>query len=210
MTAHVIRHILPCAKFIVLMRNPVERLYSDYLYFMKKTADQISPEHFHKRVTESVEWWNICKQRHPTQKCLFGSPKEMPPVFTGSNAECWQSDVVCPYIRIGLYYFILEEWLKVFPRDSFLFLRTEDYENNEVQTLNEKIFPFLSLKPLSNKTSEFVWKLERKFPSKLGNVREQLNAAPMLEKTRKMLETFYSESNVRLATLLNDDSYVWS
>ena len=209
MTAHVIRHILPCAKFVVLMRDPVERLYSDYIYFMKKTPELISAEHFHKKVTESVEWWHSCKRRNSNPRCLFGSPKDMPPVFTGSNAECWQSEIVCPYIRIGLYYFIISEWLTVFPRESFLFLRTEDYENNEVRTLNEQVLPFLGLAPLSNRTSRFVATLHRKFPSKHGDVRSSLNAPAMLEKTRTLLKRFYAESNSRLAYLLSDDRFTW-
>ena len=209
MTAQLVRHVMPCAKFIVMMRNPTERLFSDYVYFMKKTPAAISAQHFHRRVTESIDWWNQCRARFPLQKCLFGSPPELPPVFTGRNAECWQSDVVCPYIRIGLYYHILVEWLKVFPRESFLFIRTEDYKENELEILNNIVFPFLAIPAFSEDESQLVSNMERQFPSKHGDFKEALKGVEMLPKTRAIIQEFYREPNEKLAELLNDDRYQW-
>lgn len=44
LAVHLIRVYTPNAKFIVLLRNPVERLYSDYLYFTND--NEISTEDF--------------------------------------------------------------------------------------------------------------------------------------------------------------------
>ena len=47
---HVIHGLLPRAKFVLMIRNPVTRAYSDYLYFQKKNK---SPEDFHSRVVDA-------------------------------------------------------------------------------------------------------------------------------------------------------------
>lgn len=48
------------------------------------------------------------------------------------------------YIRAGMYYYALKDWLKVFPREQFYIQRAEDYYKNRSRTLPE-IFQFLGL-----------------------------------------------------------------
>ena len=42
-------------------------------------------------------------------------------------------------LRIGIYYVFIKEWLKVFPRQNFKFIRLEDYKSNEAQVLTDTI-----------------------------------------------------------------------
>ena len=209
MNADFFRYVMPCVKFVVLMRNPVERLYSDYIYFLKREPKYISPNHFHKRVMQSIRWWRECISKFPVQKCLFGSPKEMNPVHTGLCFDCWQGNKICPNIRIGLYYSIIQEWLKVFPRESFLFLRTEDYNDNELAVLNDQVFPFLGILPLGDESARDVANMERQFPAKNEDVREKFQVEPMHKETKKALTEFYRSENEKLAKFMKDDNYLW-
>ncbi|KAG8135515.1 hypothetical protein E2320_008537, partial [Naja naja] len=61
----------PNAKLIVMLRDPVERLYSDYLYFASANK---SVEDFHEKVAESLQLFencvtdfslSLCVQQHP-------------------------------------------------------------------------------------------------------------------------------------------------
>ena len=50
-------------------------------------------------------------------------------------------------LRTNFYYLYLLPWLQVFPRENFLFIRTEDMKKDTVKTLQET-FQFLGMSPL--------------------------------------------------------------
>jgi hypothetical protein len=43
-----------------------------------------------------------------------------------------------------MYYLFIKEWLDVFPREQFIFIKMEDYVKYKEETLN-RIFKFLGL-----------------------------------------------------------------
>ena len=47
-------------------------------------------------------------------------------------------------IQESLYDVILSDWLRIIPRDQFIFLRFEDYVNNKTHEL-KKVHAFLGL-----------------------------------------------------------------
>ena len=47
-------------------------------------------------------------------------------------------------LNFACYPVYLREWLRVFPRESFLFLKTEEYAEDMKTTLNQ-VFKFLDL-----------------------------------------------------------------
>ena len=44
----------------------------------------------------------------------------------------------------SMYYLFIKEWLDVFPREQFIFIKMEDYVKYKEETLN-RIFKFLGL-----------------------------------------------------------------
>ena len=56
-SAHVIKHVLPQVKFLVILRNLTNRLYSDYTYYKQSFA---SSEKFHELVEQGTQWFKDC------------------------------------------------------------------------------------------------------------------------------------------------------
>ncbi|XP_073402529.1 carbohydrate sulfotransferase 15 isoform X2 [Dendrobates tinctorius] len=60
----------PSAKFIVILRDPVERLYSDYLYFAIANK---SAEDFNDKVNESLQMFESCLQASSLRSCAYNT-----------------------------------------------------------------------------------------------------------------------------------------
>ncbi|KAL7856439.1 hypothetical protein SRHO_G00153380 [Serrasalmus rhombeus] len=65
-----IHALQPEARFIAILRDPVERLYSDYLYFGMANK---SSEDFHEKVWESVQLFDACLQDFSMRACVYNS-----------------------------------------------------------------------------------------------------------------------------------------
>ena len=109
-------------------------------------------------------------------------------------------------LRVGFYAEFITEWLQVFPREQMYFVKFEDYVNNQLDTLQNGIYPFLglpkitgpALTPLKNLISKYTGS------NKSG---KKFKAFP---KTIEMLNEFYSPYNKRLGELLGDNNWNWT
>ena len=146
-------------------------------------------------------------QNNEIQVCLHGSALTEPPLSI-FHQMCWQSKLPCASPRIGLYIYSLREFVEVFPRESFLYIRTEDYKNNEADVINTKILPFLNLPPF---TSEAAVSIRNKTRSLAPNysVKDKASFCEMLPETGKILNEFYATSNKDLAQFLQDERFLW-
>ncbi|KAG9341850.1 hypothetical protein JZ751_018574 [Albula glossodonta] len=178
--------VQPDAKFIVMLRDPVERLYSDYLYF---SIANKSAEDFHERVSESLQLFEGCLAEFSMRSCVYNT--------TLNNAMPVR-------LQVGLYIVYILDWLTVFRRDQILVLRLEDHATNRKYTMH-KVFDFLSLGPLTEQKEAEITK------SPASNTRRPAdkNLGPMLPFTREILRDFYSPFNEKLAKVLNNDSFMW-
>jgi len=112
----------PNAKIIVMLRNPVEMVYSLY------------SQHRHRfEKTKSFEkaWRNSKKKRHA-------------PLFMGEIDE-----ELFDYQSIGLYSEQLQRLFSIFDRENIKVILFDDFSNNTLQEYN-KVMKFLSLKPKKN------------------------------------------------------------
>ncbi|XP_033729191.1 carbohydrate sulfotransferase 15-like [Pecten maximus] len=177
----------PCAKLIIMLRNPVNRLYSDYLHFYEHK----SPKHFHEIVTSTIDLYKECFQKWGVRPCVHRYYLEV----TGKAR-----------LRLGIYYIYISDWLDKFPRDQFLFIRLEDYAVDTKRHLKD-IFKYLDLPPISdgllNEMSSAAPKNTRR------DRKADSDAPPMLPETRLALKEFYAPYNKKLAILLNDKRYQW-
>ncbi|XP_042168678.1 carbohydrate sulfotransferase 15-like isoform X2 [Oncorhynchus tshawytscha] len=65
-----IHTLQPDARFIVMLRDPVERLYSDYLYF---GITNKSAEDFQDKVSESLQLFEGCLTEYTMRSCVYNT-----------------------------------------------------------------------------------------------------------------------------------------
>lgn len=187
LTQDFIHTVQPSAKIIIMLRDPVERLYSDYLYF--KMANK-SAEDFHQKVTESVQLFQSCLSERSLRSCVYNTN-----LSNGMPVR----------LNLGMYIVFLLDWLTVFHREQILVLRLEDYAANLKLTI-KKVFDFLSVGPLSEQVEAALTKRP------MSNTRRAAdrNLGPMLPATRYLLREFHQPFNHKLASVLDNKAFFWS
>lgn len=116
--------VVPDAKLIVMLRDPVRRALSDY-QMMKKAGRE--PEEFAVCMRSGIRWLS-----DPSLSRLvdIAARADLPPLR---------------YVTKGCYARSLEPWLKLFPRDRFLFLLSEDFFKDPAAVYRQ-VFRFLGLR----------------------------------------------------------------
>ena len=201
-TPLLLSYILPGAKYIVLLRDPLKRLYSEFWYYcrsdhMIKLLTRNGPRLFHQLVEKSLDLFIICKSRYSLLWCL----------------HTWQDGVEkgrCNSVRLhaSLYYLHIIKWFSVIPRKQFLFIKSEDLFDDPEKTLKE-VFEFLKLSPVSDKTT--LVNLLKFADNSNENVHKEYynHSMAVLDETKLLLGNFFKPFNRKLANLLQDDRFLW-
>ncbi|XP_064641990.1 carbohydrate sulfotransferase 15-like [Lineus longissimus] len=184
--ASLIRLYTPQSKFIIIMRDPVDAMYSHYQYWPRGRAR--SPANFHHRVVQVLSMYTDCFKRYSIRACAYD-----PNLLEESDRQGVRLYHV-------LYVVYLSDWFKVFPREQFLIARTEDYDK-DVNGHMEKIFKFLDISVLKNDTMSKI-----SGPAHM-NVR---NNTPYLKETLELFQNFIKPFNDALADLLGDQRFAWN
>ena len=200
-----VSHILPRAKFIVMMRNPITRMYSHYLYscsiqhgsnLAKWPASVRSNQasHFHQEVLAEIRSFNSCLTNSSTIECVNENR------FT--HSKCGQ---VGYKLSISLYHIHIQKWLQFFPREQFLFLKMEDM-SREPHVFMRRVTDFLGISPLSP-----IW--ARRWLSRRENMqtfrRRKTVALRMKPETRALLAEFFRPYNEKLVELTGEKRFLW-
>ena len=171
---HLISSIVPNAKFIVLMRNPVDRLFSDFRYlceealriklkgkgnnrteiereqiFNNDPAFNVSADVFNKVVQQEIDDFDSCLESgNSVEICTHLSTITAPRKSSSAAASTVSTE--CSRVRLGisLYHVHLKRWLKVIPKERMLLLRTEDMSADPYALL-ERVWQFLGVKKQS-------------------------------------------------------------
>ena len=120
----------PQMKFIVLLRNPVDRAVSQYHHWIRLNREQQSLE---TAFQLELEWLSSDLKQQQID----------PHYWTQTSRYLWR----------GCYILFLQRWMNIYPPEQFLILRSEDFYHSPAVTLNQ-VFEFLDL-PL---TSEIDFK----------------------------------------------------
>ena len=201
----IISTVLPNAKYIAIMRNPVTLLWSDYWFYCamknwKTESGQVEvpkeylkhgPDMFHNHSVMAITKYKSCLQAKSEFECARLATLVMKP-GEGCGAR----------IGVGLYYFHIVKWLSVLPRKQFLFLRTEDLANDS-KAVMQRVWKFLGLPPFVQNTQA----VHRKSWKTISG--EDSSSLRMSSHTKKMLSSFYEPYNHILAALLKDDNFLW-
>ena len=122
--------LVPNAKLIVVLRNPVERAYSHWNMIRTK-GQRVETLSFEDAVDAETE------RIQPEYEKMLADPIN----FSWSGPLEWFS-----YVERGKYVDQIENWLKYFPKDQILILKSEDFLA-EPQKNYFRVTQFLGLKP---------------------------------------------------------------
>ena len=203
-TPAVLSHVLPNAKFIVVMRNPATRLYSNFIYSCSNKYSryinhwphkirQDSAKLFHNKIERLVEQFNNCTRTASVFECTNLRTKKLPQEDIGG------CNIKRQRLTIGMYVVHLKKWLQFFPIKNFLFIRTEDLSKHP-EDIILSITNFLGIESGPGAMSEILKLHKNAHPS---------GVQPMNPSTMDLLEKFYQPYNEELAHLLNDNSFLW-
>ncbi len=122
---HLMKDLVPNAKFIVLLRNPVERAFSQYQMEFKRGTEHL--DSFEKALDAEKE--------------RLANTDDFKLAKTAvQNSEHAQHS----YFSRGLYAKQIAHWFSIFQKEQFLFLKSEDFFANPKEVLI-KVYQFLGV-----------------------------------------------------------------
>lgn len=178
--------VIPDAKLIAILRNPVDRAYSHY-HFARKHNRETSTTFEEALRLEESRWRKVME-----------AAAELESVFCEREALSGHGNLYqlfrnlsqissTPYLMTGRYADHLENWFRYYDRNRLLVLSTEDFGRDRQGVLNQ-VFEFLGVDPI--KVASF----------QNSNVGEY---DKMKEDTRRRLIEYFRPHNERLYSLLN-------
>lgn len=186
LTPNLMKHVNPNVKLLVILRDPVDRLYSDYLFLEIGTP---TAQAFDNAVNTSIAYFNHCVKQKGEKLCLFDRKLHI-------NLQT--------RIHVSIYSVYLREWFKVFPREQILIIRNEDYAK-DIKGHLKKVFRFLDVVDLPEASLNLIEARMRAYKTSKKRI-----AGPMLKKTRDQLEKFFEKYNLELSSILNDTKFTWT
>ena len=170
---HRIKEITPNAKFIVLLRNPIDRAYSHYN--MINHRENVSSSEYHNSFEDAIK--DEGKQMNAKLEQMIKDP-----VFYDN------SYFRHGYVHRGVYIDKLKRWMEVFPKERFFFIQSEEFLKNPSKIYRE-VIEFLNLPNWEPK--EYVQYKKRKYKQPKMN-----------PETRKKLAEYFKPHNERLYEFL--------
>ena len=203
----VIPEVLPESKFVVMMRNPVDMLYSVFWNSCTSNSnlsEEVAlrgPDIFHERTVAKIEQFKVCNRIHSLQWCLITISYDQ---FSPEMPVCGRSR-----LGVGVYVAHIQRWLSAVPRDKFLFLTLEEL-SGEIERVKRELWSFVGF-PESSRH----WTSDEQEQLRCGTNTQ--NSVPyhsdsrlyMRKYTRKVLTEFYRPYNQLLANVLNDTKFLW-
>lgn len=168
---------VPDARLIVLLRNPVDRAFSQFQMEKRHrgSTDGSFPS-FESKIETELDYLS----HHPFRVESYEE------VIDGLGS--------LKYVRRGIYLPFIRHWLSWFKRGKMLVLRSEDFFETPVSIL-QQAFEFLGVSAKkSNLASIRVQKRN------VGDYRSEMSSD-----TRQKLESFYEPFNNQLARFLQRD-----
>ena len=189
-----VRAINPKAVMVLLLRNPVTRLFSGYNHHFRnvnrKRRQVVSTAlGFDRQVTASMIAWNQCilKRKSP-RACVYDSSLSVP------------NNIMMTSFRQCIYYVIVEDILALMPRDQIFIVRAEDYYKNRGPTLSA-IYKALKLPKPSEKLAKKL--------IKTGVSNKKHGGFKMLKSTANKINNFFRPYNAILAKVLESNKFLW-
>ncbi|KAG2501332.1 hypothetical protein HYH03_001123 [Edaphochlamys debaryana] len=179
-------------KMIVLVREPIARLYSAYHnYPHYHTKYGKSSAGFTAYVKEQVGAFRDCARDYGEERCAL--------VFEALGSREEKIYFHADQLMRGMYGLFLEIWQRFIPPSHWLIIDADEYFNNEAATL-ERVVDFLGL----TKANETVMKDMTSLPKAPTYASGQ---EPIQPEAKKILKDLYKPYNTKLAQVTGDPRY---
>ncbi len=195
----LVSRTMPKMKLLAQTRNPIDRLWSDFLFFCsprkwkQEKTSQVVASVFHNFTVTALQEFSACIESGHTQfhcTALAGS-------YPAPEAACKKLR-----LSVSMYYVHLIKWFRIFPREQLHVTRLADLASDPSGTM-DKVWDFLGVPPK-------VKKIKKKVKANAWNKKKDGEDFKMFPETRKLLADFFHPYNVRLAELLDDEGFLWN
>jgi len=147
-----VKEIIPNVKFIVLLRNPIDRAYSMYNMRVSRGRETCS---FEEAIRLEKERTQDEFKKMEEDENYYSSP-----YFHHS------------YLDRGIYVDKLQRWMSIYPKEQFLIIKSEDFFKNTSENYY-KVLNFLGLPPHELESYPIQGRVNKLDPMS-SNVRKQL------------------------------------
>lgn len=196
--AAVLAAVTPTARLVAILRNPADRLYSSFYYYMHDAAKfGPTPDGFHAFALQQLAAY--------TAAC-----EGLRVAVTGAAAErracALKGYGAAEQLTKGIYAAFLPDYLAAFPREALLVVNADVYYANTSSQLGAIVSHLRLAQP-----DAAAW--HRMASGRRSNSRQQAGkgrgagAGDMRNDTRALLNAFYAPHNTALAKLLRDGAY---
>ena len=192
---HLLHALLPSARFVLLVRDPIDRLYSDYYYFYKehdigRSSGRPSPESFHFDCLEKVQQLSDCFEEHSSFGLCLWTPSYR-----------YYNDDACR-VELSLYILFLRVWMESsgYSASQFHIRPTSPGDNSATKW--KSLLEFLDITSTPDAVNKML-----SFPQTLHSSSQH---PPMLNKTRALLRDFFQPFNQALAAYLNNTEFLFA
>ncbi|XP_060591157.1 carbohydrate sulfotransferase 15-like [Ruditapes philippinarum] len=192
---HFIKQLIPNAKFIIIFRDPVERLYSDFIHASRGKYKSNSPDIFHNQVKIVVNAYQDCLQRYTKRRCVYNN--------TVSQQLLSRHLEVAVGFTAGFHAIYMRDMIDVFGLSQIKPILMTEYVTNMEQMINS-VFNFLELSEVDDT------KMKSMLNSRIENLSILKHAWQMKNETATLLYSFYKPFNKDMAELMEDSRYLFS
>ena len=121
---HRIKQVTPNAKFIILLRNPTTRAFSQYNMNLRNDYEYRNFEDALNHEAERIEGRMQKMEQNP-------------------DYYSWNYDLY-GYSEHGIYVDKIKHWMEIFPKEQFLIIQSEEFLEHKSKTF-EQVLKFLGL-----------------------------------------------------------------
>lgn len=188
-----IQCVSPWAKVVILLRDPVERVYLQWVYGTQKLGLRLS-----------LEEWMAQEIKAMQSVGLVSTNQSQPKLSKEEERKAWKDYQskrnLAGAIGRSMYVLQLEEWFETLiaagkrPNQEVFLLHSELWESQPHQEY-QQLVEFLGLAPFTPSVLE---------PAKAYN---SSSLPPMKSETRQLLHDFFAPYNRRLAALLKKHGF---
>ena len=184
-TAVNIRVMIPRAKLVVLLRDPVDRAYSHFLHFEDPTnceKRKRSPQCFHQKASDLVQKLSSCWAHE-----AGGNVWDPRCAWSPLGETAWMQNERA--LSLGLYFIFIKKWQEYFPSSQFCVLDLEHFATNIEQGMR-MIEQCVGIKAHGGYKK-----------TEINRRATKAGVQPMLDETRALLQTFYTPYNHALCRM---------